>query len=406
MFFGRKPEPEKVDAANLIPLLNRMFDKKLGNLEHRASGITKELESMKAEFSRVCGEFEKLDAPPYTEDLWNPNINSIKSQKAAYASALRNVISKLSLEAGDAQNAYSRYKSILLNVEEATGSILHYNSNFKLILYCYSNHLRGFKKTFSDIERLRDALKSELDSRAGYFNIYNSIAEQISRLDIFTEEAEAAERGIAAIESSLNSTDDGEIEKSEKDAEQKVQQKMSELSSVNKKLSELQNRVNLLVTPLDRASKKFDHLSPRKKRLSNFIADPMAAIQNEPEYNEFVDLLNELKSSVESGKVEVKNKPEIISAISRLVESNIYVSMQSLEPVRMQKYDLEKEVRELERIRDAIKAAKEGKAKSLQKIESLKADVKRIASSKEQLKASIEKSFSDNYSKQISIAMQ
>ncbi len=79
-----------------------------------------------------------------------------------------------------------------------------------------------------------------------------------------------------------------------------------------------------LILPLERISKKFDHLSVRKTTLSEFIADSTSRINNEGDYQEFKQLLSELRKSINEDKVEAKNNTRINESISELIDSNLY----------------------------------------------------------------------------------
>ena len=79
-----------------------------------------------------------------------------------------------------------------------------------------------------------------------------------------------------------------------------------------------------LILPLERISKKFDHLSVRKTTLSEFIADSTSRINNEGDYQKFKQLLSELRKSINEDKVEAKNNTRINESISELIDSNLY----------------------------------------------------------------------------------
>ncbi|MCL5412911.1 MAG: hypothetical protein M1569_00720, partial [Candidatus Marsarchaeota archaeon] len=96
-FFSKK-EPDKVEPGSLLSLLESQFEGRLGNLQVRAEPLVKDLARAQLDFYRLCDDLAKLDAEPYVEDLWMPNIDSIKAKKGSYATAIRQMMSEAVLD--------------------------------------------------------------------------------------------------------------------------------------------------------------------------------------------------------------------------------------------------------------------------------------------------------------------
>jgi len=405
VFSWKKPDPKPEEAAveELAQLLNRMFSGKLGRLEANLSGVPRELEALKADFNKACSDFEMLDAEPDVENMWNPNISAIKSQKASYSAALRNIIAKLRTGPADAPNAYVGYKLLFMNIEDSLNAVLRYNSNFKTVLYRYPSYLKDFKRVFSSVEAVCNRIKAELDRKEEDYNAYNSISDEISKLSMSVEEINALRDGIRALEASRDVQNQEELDIAEEEAAGKAAAKRLEISAAAEQLSGITGRIGMLTAPLEKASRKFDHLSGKKAKLGAFLDDPVSMIRSEEDYRSFMALLKELGAAVETGSVDVKNKPEIRDALSRLVNSDIYYDIESLDSARKRIRELESEWRELDRVSGSIKAGREGREQAARQIESMNQEIGRIMETQERLKASIEKRFLASYSKHISI---
>lgn len=405
MLFGRKPEPEKVKEEELRKFLNQTFDKKLGKFSSNAASIVKQLPALKKDFIRDCDEFEGVDAEPYTEYTWNPNINAIKSQKTAYVDVLRNLTSKFTSES-EAPNAYFRYKMIMLNIDELLNNILKYNSHYKTVLYCYPGHLRGFKKTFSSIEQLRNALKTELASRENDYTSYNEISDMISKLNSATQEIGMLKGNLSTLEENKKSLHESNIDKELSEFESKLSAKQQELSNAKAKLSSLRDSIRIQTAPLDRASRKFDHISKRKRKLNYFVTNPIEAISSEEEYAEFLELLNELKTCItpnapDEKSLDITNKAETLDIISKITSLDLYRKILSLEPFDSEVRNIISEIKELERTIYSIRAIKDGKLKSAGEIERINREITNLQNSKVHTKAEIARLFAESYSKQI-----
>ncbi len=407
MFFGRKPEPEKINAKELFPLLNRLFDQKIGKLLSNADPIIRQLPGLREDFIRDCDEFEKVDVKPYTEYMWNPNPNAIKSQKTAYTETLRNLTSHFSSEV-EAPNSYAKYKLILMNVDELMNSILKYNSNYKTVLYCYPSHLKGFKKTFTSIEQLRNALKAELDSKEDDYNKYNSIGSRISGLSAMTEEIFILKESISALEKISQKQEDTGLSTERSKLAEKIAEKRKELSAINQEASASKDRIRNQTISLDRASKKFDHMYDRKKKLNDFVREPVSTLKNDDDNNEFIRLLTEMRDTITKAENEaepmgIKNKDEVLEAINKIINSEIYYQVRSMDSFRERVHQTESEIRELERSYYSIDAVISGKDKAANAIEKSKADLVALENKRAIAKKEIEDMFSESYSRNILI---
>jgi len=400
----RKNEPENIKPDTLNGLLVSLFEKKLGQFEAKAQAIINSLGQAKIEFIDVCNKFEKLDVAPYTEDMRFANINFIKGQKELYVTALLRIISKMRLEADDTIS-YNRYKLILSNIDEITNEILKTNAHFKLVMYCYSSYIGDFKKTFSAIERFREALRREIDSRSNEASEYAKLKEQITRLNSQIDELEALGYDINALKAILNSKDKSIAEEDEAKLSESLSTKKAGLSKLNGEISKLSETISVLTIPLERPSKKLDHLSPRKKPLYYFIANPVKHISSETEYNEFVVLVKELKEAIDKETIDTKNKAGTTGLISTLLNSGLYNIINSLKLLQHKRSEVEDEIKSLEIIFEGIKKGKDTSEKTIQDMAVMEEKAKEIIKSTTSIKSMIEAMFSSYYRKSISIVL-
>jgi hypothetical protein len=406
IFLGRKDNVDPVDVSALAVTLDLAFAKEMGPLEPRASAILVDLHVAKERFLQACYEFEKLDAEPYTEDLWMPNINSIKSQKAQYASALTEAAKDLSLDADKSIDVYGRYSRILSNVEAMIGNVLKTNAKFKQSFYCYSKYLGNFKKAYASLERLESTLRSELDRKSAGFQKYSALRSDITALQSSIEELDVLREGISAMKAGATDEKNSSLAGAEADTMKKLAEKESELSVTALEGSEVLRKINLLTAPLARPSRKLDHMTVRRRSLNAFVEDPLGAIKSEKDYAEFIDLLKELKKNVESGSIDSKNRDELLGNIAVLMESDIYQMLISLKDIELKKSGINLEKRELERIIERISAARSDVEQSGFQLKKMESDYVRIAASISSLKSGIEKSFADGYGMRISIILK
>lgn len=201
--FGGRGKAEAVEPGELEAILNLSFDSKLGSFRTRVEGIADELRSARLQFMDACERFERLDEEPYTEDLYSANVGSIKSQKSLYAEALKRLAKDLVPESERAANAYEEGRGIASHTEKVAAEILKTNANFRFVVHRYPNHLGGFKRSFSLIERLTRLLRNELEKRAAEFEEYKAVSESISRFERYGRELEEANKRIGELRKGL-----------------------------------------------------------------------------------------------------------------------------------------------------------------------------------------------------------
>ncbi len=403
MFFDKKQTEKRVAPGELPETLLSLFNSKLAPLEPRASGIVARLRAVKSEFAASCDAFERLNAEPDTEDMWNPNINAIKTQKSAYSTALRNLIGELDLENTDA-NIYVRYKTILGRVEATVDKILRANANFKTVLYCYSKHLGSFKKHFSSIEKLRDALSEELEKRIGDYEAYCAITGDMAKFSALSEQMAALSSGIEALSKSAQVSDPASIDAEEQALGQTISAKSDELSAVQGSISGVSSKLELLTAPLVKVSRKFDHDVQKKPKLAYFMEDPISAIKNRHDYEQFMGMVAELRMFVD-GSSDIKNKAELLEALSDLTAAEPYVLIEDLSLHKSRRSAIEAEIRGMERVMDGLKAGRDSMSKSAQEMKRLDHEVDGVTRYRAVLRSQIEKEILDNYKMQVYLVL-
>jgi hypothetical protein len=404
MFFGKK-DFGKVSSGSLGQLLDSLAQDRLNRIGPKAAGIVARFDAARKEFSEACMHLAELDVEPYTEDLWNPNVNSIKKQKEIYGNVLIGMSDGISLDAGYSSNEYERYRVILDNIEKGISDILKTNANYKSTLYSYSNHMRGMKRAFTLMESLRDALGAELNNLVADYEIYAKIRSKIYEINSKGDEIKRIESGVRSLENSGIGNDTYRIDKELEEVSSKESEKEALLSAVSKDIGDLINSIGTLTAPLSRAARKYDHSTIGKRSLGDFLSDPSAEIVSGEAYGEFLKLLNDLGRSIETGQIDVKNRQDTLASIAAIRDSDIYSAMVRLEELRTAKTRLENDIRGMERIKEELKNGKGSIARSKREIDAMKIEKERLTESRMALGADIERECLDGYGVRLSITL-
>ena len=404
MFFGRgDSKTEEVKTAALYDLLNSSFDAKLGNAGSRASRYVKELDDARHSYEKACQNFAAITADPHVENPYIDFTSTLKDQKNSYTITLIRILGDWNLAVPEGPNLYERYSKVLSRTEYFIEETLKANNKFKYVLYTYGNHFGDFKKSFALIEKQRDLLKGELANVQDELSEYNILKGKIDTLGILGKELNTAKGMVDSLSESLTSANHESKEAEENKLKGVLDSQEKELQELNRRISEITVRMSQLTLPLERVSKKFDHLSVGKTMLSEFIADSTSKINSESDYQEFKQLLSELKKSINEGKIDAKNNSRVNESISALMDSGLYLEIRALRDLEGRRSELDRSIKMLRTELSYIGQRKSSHEKVMLEIHSLETGEKETMQRITDVKASIEKLFHEYYKKRIRI---
>ena len=402
MLFGPSNKIEEIRLEKLDDALNIAFNGKLNNLEAKASRIIKDLSNVKAQFTEACDKFERLEAEPENENIYIDTASFVKSQKGYYSKTLKSLINEWGLYPDEPSNIHNKYDTILANTENFINGILQTNNRFKKVLYSYADHLDLFKKYFSMIERYRDSLKNEIARTENEFVEYNNLNEKIIELTSLMEEFQFINKNITSLNETIKFGNSDE-KSNEQDVQNELLEKEKELSGLNQEISTLRNRITSSTLPLERPSRKLDHISSRKRQLHTFITDPISNINSEQDMNEFRVLLEELKKSVQAGTIDVKNNARTSDIASEILKIDLYGMITDLKTLQTKKNTLQDEIKFLQNIMSKLKETKNSSKKTAEEMDLMKKRQEELNSKIKHTKSGAESLFLQYYKKRLSI---
>ena len=404
-FWKKDSDPEKVALAELDGLANSIFEERLGNLGPRAQSEIEGLRSAATGFAEACDRFNGIDAEPYVQDLWMPNINALKSQKGNYAKALKHAIEKLDLSQKDTANTYDKYNGVLSEIDRVTNELLAVNANFKTVMYCFSKHLSGLKHAFSMIERHRESLRTEITKRSEAAVQHSKTSERILALNALIEESEAFRNGAEALRESISSGSSNAVAEEESNISSSISSKVAEMSSIDAGLSMLSSQIGSLTLTLERPSRKQDHLSVRKRHLHPMMTNPEEGIKSRADSNEFTEMVRELRDNIEKNVIEVKNKDGTLNTISELLNSDIYSMLESVKSLKQKRSDVKREIGVMEGALEDVKKGKVSAAEAREEIKKMEGKAAEAEKSINPAKEALEVMFFEYYKKRITIVL-
>ncbi|MGC8662681.1 MAG: hypothetical protein ACP5RT_02760 [Candidatus Micrarchaeia archaeon] len=384
MFF--KNSILEIDIDNLDKLLVELFENKISAFLSRANSIKTEVDSSIRSFNASIEKFKSSTAEPDSEDLYISDLSSIKSGKTSYANALMLCMHVVDLQENG--TPYEKYLAFLDELKKEIEKVKRTNASFRTVFFAYSGSLKQIKENFSKIEASASKLGKELDRYNNYFNSYSKTRDEVKHLLDFVKEASSINAG--------KYHPPEPIEDEIKSLEHRLSEIKKKLSELDKKETNLKSSIKSQLAPFYRASKKFDH--SLNKNLHIFIEDP-DKIDIEHNYNEFINLLGELKNYVANDNIDGVSKEDI----NNLSKYDIIAELRSLNKL---KHEISIEKESEKEIANKIFEKKEAlsKLKSEEKNEEEKK--KSLLEIKEKIskkKKEVEELFLSNYGKKINV---
>ncbi len=405
MFFGKKDKVIEVKFDSLMQFLDSIFTSKLSDFNPKAKAISNELKRSLDEFHVACKEFEELKAEPELENIYFDNANFVKSQKDFYTKAIFKLIGNFAVSATEPDISYDGYVQLLSEFELFIQEILQTNAHFRKVIHSYSDHLNSLQKSFSNIEKYRDMLKSELKKKEHEFSKYTRLKEEIKKTMELSSKISEIDKSIIMLESNAKYRKSEEEIRKEAELRADISSANSEILSLDAEIARSYNQISNSTMPLERAARKYDHMSARKKRLYDLVTDPVHKLREESEYLEFKELLADLKKLIAENKIDVSNKEKIETNISYLLDANVHKMIKSYDELNAQRSSLKSRIAICERRLAEIKDKEDISTATIARMDALKASQEETKRKLLEEKKAIERMFSEYYSRNIEINM-
>ncbi|MCL5404638.1 MAG: hypothetical protein M1125_02245 [Candidatus Marsarchaeota archaeon] len=322
----RKPEEEReVQIGELEGFFREMFERESEKAVKRAEQVEPHITHGLHMFEKAAEALAEYNGEPDEEFIGRASISSAKEQKSHYTDALQKALASLAAELKDA-HAGTRYETMLRKKDiytEFVSKVLSLNSSFKLAVLGYSERMGDFKKSFSVIEKNLKALESELGFGSEAFRQYESAIGHVQALLGGMENIRLASMQNDYTQKDAATASSSDIERDRSALEGKIREISAKISDCEKRSKSISAEMELLLLPIERVSRKYDHSIPSKEGIGQYIADPVSKLASELSYSNFVSLLNDMRKKIEQGSIEIKNKEDVLSQISLILNTNL-----------------------------------------------------------------------------------
>ncbi len=321
MFFGREEPKKEINLKEFEEFVNDLFNKKIVKLENKALSLITKINEYRKAFIDTCDDFEKLETEPDIEDIGMSNSKQIKISKSIYVLTLKRTLIKINLIQNQ-KILYHKYEQFFAENEVLLNNILKVNNTFKKVLYCYSNNLDNFKRTFSAYEDVTKHLKNELNKYTIDLDNHNEIIDKYNEIIEKLEEKKVSDNELI-IKSSQNSSEN-QSQKIDKNIETSIKKSIFKISNLNIKISNLKSNINNIFGNLNKTAKKFDYTSKNKIKIEEYKNEYKFKMLSEPKiYEDFLKQIICMKEYINKNKIDIKNFINVKSSLDLILEGKL-----------------------------------------------------------------------------------
>ena len=391
--FGREGT-EEIETAELVSFVSGIFENSLGNLRKVGDARLSRLLAAKASLLTACSEFEKSDSEPYLEDLYNTSPESVKARKASYARSIEKAVG--AEWRGNGANTYERLKGQALESRNAISTVLKLNSEFRTVVYAYSNSLQKVKKAFSELESALRTLEIELSRKEADYERYRAVMEEAEELSLLIEERRGAELRIKNPGAGPKETDLHEL-----DIETEMRKVQNEREDTERARSAIIRKAESFTKPLERTARMFDHTSLDKRRIEPFVAEPFSYINTEDDWNYVKGKFVEIRSSQE---VAARGGGAVANALDSLISSDLWREKCRLTEINSALERLDERLRSLRRDYELAVSLRERAAYEVTMVSRAQEVVEEINGKISRLSTAIEQAVMKEYGRRIRVS--
>jgi chromosome segregation ATPase len=345
-FFNKKPKQVDLALDSCYEYLKKMFDEASKPAISRCSPILGRLSASLESFKDAISKFSNVEKDPDDEFAGRMSVSFIKTQKPKYAETLYKAIQSLneSIEKVHYETKYEDLREVQRLYADFVSKVLSINANFKGVVMGYSDEMNLFKKPFASIEKALKDFEYELGKNEEVFKSYIALRDEISKMVGLKNELYNIITYADDNESQSKLSQEAKLEKAE--LEKKIAEINNKVSELERRYRSIQSEVELILKPLERAARKYDHSKTSGESLAKQISSPITELSDHDAYLNFISMLEVMRSRIKDNTIKIDNATQAIDQINDAINAGIDSAIAEARSINEQKYALEQQAKE------------------------------------------------------------
>jgi hypothetical protein len=359
--FKKKETPSLKTTFDLLPtIIQKNFESKITSLEIEVAKEMAQVKYLHEKLITLLNDIQTKELQSKENERLNRAATTAKQQIEKQLAKTLEKINPVNCENNlDDFRAYSNESYVLL-----VNEINSFRKNIVFTSVYLKDEMKLFGATLQELLNRLNNIRNKLDQEKEIFE-FEKIKKKIICVEIDKKELGELDKQITNIEKLL-SQKDNEIKSQEEKLfilnKSEDSLKLKELNEnrakiINEKQT-LKIEVSSMLSTIDRPLQRFNAIvkngmwkisKEQEELLNGFITNPLLALKQDVDGKRFKEILKEILSAIEDGKIEIKpkEKEKRIDALQELITFDFFEQVfWKLNDIQKKVVEIEKEIKE------------------------------------------------------------
>ncbi|MBN1156533.1 hypothetical protein JXA85_02890 [Candidatus Woesearchaeota archaeon] len=314
IFSSKEPELEEVKKSDLEEWFNKKY---LWQIEKINSEIKKHSASFSQEKKKALLLLDELEkAELHNKKISKREIDIMEGNRASYIKKIRLFLSLVEMpeDVSLLDDFEHSFDSMLDDLNKTT------MKSFYVLQQFFANEAA---RVAASVKKMDDISKNIARDSLGDFleieNLFKEIKVMEARRKIISKDIAAYKKEAKQLNSELSSLKRQHAERKESENYKNANSLIEEKESVVSKLEELKSSFTEKFAILDKALKKYEHMSLDTKLIKSYLDNPVLALSFDSDFR-IIEILSKLKDNIQKLQLKenvARKTKEIISNLSK-----------------------------------------------------------------------------------------
>ncbi|MFA5763460.1 MAG: hypothetical protein WC915_01455 [archaeon] len=360
-FFKKKEQVTLKTTIDLLPtIIQKNFESKINELEIEVAKEMSQVKYLHEKLVTLLKDIETKELESKENERFNRAATTAKQQvEKQLAKTLEKINPTNCGNNLDDFRAYSSESYVLL-----VNEVNSFRKNLVFTSVYLKDEMKLFGITLQELLNKLNNIRNKLDQEKEIFE-FEKIKKKIIFIGINKKELEEVNKQITNLENLLKQKDIEIKSQEEKlfelttnDASKKLKELTDTRAQISNEKQALKIEVSSMLSTIDRPLQRFNAIvkngmwkisKDQEELLEGFITNPLLALKQDVNGKRFKEILKEILSAIEDGKIDIKpkEKEKRIDALQELINFDFFEQVfWKLNEIQKRLIEIEKELKE------------------------------------------------------------
>ena len=335
--FGKKENAESngktFDICKVDNFLKNKYDENFQPFKEQVKTVYEELQTALKNFKDSLSNLEKANP---TETIDTASLNMALSQRKSFINKMKIMINRLNKQLDFNLDSIVDYQnSSLHSVTETNDSTVKEFSLFEQVFEEQSKvAYENFKAVYNATKKFNNLVSEKRNSIDTVINVQNELTSLKKSIDGVQEnkmEIDNYNKKLSNLQEKIKSEEDKLKKLESSDEWTKYNHLIQKKKELEDRINEIKDDISQNFSKIEKPLKKFQHLVQRGiekiddgKTLNKYLESPIDALIETKDFTFVNSILEKVKQSINSDKIDLKDKDKTLSEISWLIDHEIF----------------------------------------------------------------------------------